>query len=82
VLASATIPKSHLYSLYPCVAKLDVPVKRGETLYIEMRPKDPIQARELRLWAYPANVFEGGQAFFDRKPADSDLALNFIYRKP
>jgi len=83
VLASAVIPHDHLYSLYPCVAKFDAPVQRGETLYVEMRPKDPIRPRELRLWAYPTDVFAGGRAFLDRKPVDSsDLALNFIYRKP
>ncbi len=82
VLASTTIPKDHLYSLYPCVAKFDVPVKRGETLYVEMRPKDAIRPKNIRFWAYPSNVFEGGQAFLDRKPVDSDIALNFIYRNP
>jgi hypothetical protein len=82
VLASTTIPKSQLYSLYPCVAKFDVPVKRGEPLYVEMRPKDAIRPKDLRFWAYPSNVFKEGQAFLDRKPADSDIALNFIYRTP
>jgi len=82
VLASTTIPKNQLYSLYPCVAKFDVPVKRGETLYVEMRAKDAIRPKDLQFWAYPSNVFDGGQAFLDRKPADSDIALNFIYRKP
>lgn len=81
VLASAVIPRDHLYALYPCVATFDVPVKKGETLYIEMRPKDPVQPRELALWAYPenANVFEKGQAFRDHKPADTDLTLTFVY---
>lgn len=82
VLASTTIPRDQLYALYPCVAKFDVPVKRGETLYVEMRPKDPIRPKEIRFWAYPKDVFEGGQAFLDRKPVDSDIALNFIYRTP
>jgi len=82
VLASTTVPRNHLYSLYPCMATFDVPVKRGETLYVEMRPKDPIHPREIQFWAYPTNVYADGQAFLDGKPTDSDLALSFIYQKP
>ncbi len=82
VLSSAVVPSSHLYSLYPASATFDVPVKRGETLYLEMRPKGPVAPRELLLWVYPKDVFPGGQAFLNRKPADFDLPLNFIFQKP
>jgi len=82
VLASAVVPSGLLYSLYPCMAKFDVPVKKGETLYMEMRPKDPVHPGELMLWVYPKDVFSDGQAFLDRKPVDFDLPLNFIYQKP
>lgn len=82
VLASTVVPPSQIYSLYPCMAKFDVPVKKGETLYVEMRPKDPVHPREVMFWVYPKDVFASGQAFMDRKPVDFDLPLNFIYQKP
>jgi len=82
VLASTVVPRTHLYSLYPCVAELDAPVKPGETFYIEMSPKEPVHRQELQLWAYPTDVFADGQAYLNGKPTESDLALNFIYRKP
>lgn len=81
VLASAVIPPEHSFSLYPCAATFDVPVKKGEILYVEMHPKVPVAPREILLWAYPKNVFAGGQAFLDRKPTDIDIPLNFIYQK-
>ncbi len=82
LIASTTVPANHLYSLYPCVAKFDVPVKKGETLFVEMRTEKPPRQKDIRFWAYPKDVFPGGQAWLDRKPTDSDLALNFIYAPP
>ncbi len=81
LLATTTVPHEKIYSLYSIVAELDAPVKPGETLYVEMRPKNPVKAKEILLWAYPDDAFKDGQAFLDGKPADSDLALNFIYKK-
>ncbi len=81
ILASTVIPPEHNFALYPCAATFDAPVKKGETLYVEMRPKVPVAQHQLLLWAYSKDVFAGGQAFMDRKPVDIDIPLNFIYKK-